>query len=959
MGKSKRTKIRKVIDEIHKPIDVAIIAYVDLLGPISINSDDNEKIRTPSYGGGLYALIIVEGYSKFTFISILQRKSQATREICKFINQMIRVTGRTLIYLNSDGGGEFLNKELYEFLEITGTQLRTTTPNHPQHNGVVERMNGKLMGIARTLMLTSGSPPEMWAEALTHATFLHNMLPLKTIDYETPARRYSNYKFDINGKLKVWGCDAFVVKLLKKRSKIQAVAWKGIYLGFCIQYNAHKVMDSNKNVHRSRDVKVIEDSFSAMKSLTNQSLTHTEDSDSIIIPHENEGSDSITLPHEDEEAEVKESEDESNEEHELEAIGFDQTLPEITLKPEEEYMEDKEELSPQDLQKILNQIAEAGKREKNLITRYGRRVNPRLLMTIQSLNTLREIFHLQQVIAAITHADQSNIQKPISSMAHTKPPPKTYKEAMASEDWEEWREAIHKEYDSLIQNGTWKLIKRQPGMKVLKGKWVLDNKLGDNNQLLRRKARFVIKGYEQVFGIDYNETFSPVVKSKTVRILLILAAKYNMELKHIDFDTAFLNGTLEETIYMEQPEGFVKDGAEYVCTLNKSIYGLKQAARVWYKAIDKLLQELGYKSCSVDPCLYTKLSKNGKLIILSIYVDDTAIAYDKADEEEWNRDKEALAKVYKLKDLGDLQWILNMKVERDRNQKTITLCQKAYIEKMLERFNMKNITPAVNPEKYSNLHKALDGSDGIKLDKEQHSEYRMLIGGLLYAAITTRMDIAHIVGQLSRFLADPHQHQLDAAYHVLRYLSGTSDLGIMFGVSSEESMDAKVSFGSPVSSSQPMTGYSDANWGSDLKDRRSVSGAVVRLWGSPVSWISRRQNTVALSSTEAEYMAIGVVTQEVLWFRMWLREVLGLTITVPIYCDNVSAISMTSHETDHQRTKHIDIRHHFVRDHVVKMDIEMRWITTKDQEADILTKMLPTSRFEDLRDRLLTHCESS
>ena len=976
-GKSRRTIIGKEIDEIHKPITVAIIAFVDLMGPMSGFLEHGGKERIPSLGGGLYALVFVEGYSKFVFVAILQKKSQATREVCKIINQITRTTGRTLMILSTDGGGEFINKELSDFLNMTGTQLKVTTPDHPQHNGVVERMNGKLMATARTLMLTAGAPLEMWAEALIHAAFLHNILPLKTIGYQTPHEKYDNYRFEVNEKLKVWGCDALVLNLPNKQGKAQSKVWYGIHLGWDRKYAAHKVMDSKGKVHRSRDVKLFkENSFTAMRMLKGHDLmeeilesnrpeapayrdleNESDDEDDV------KGFDLEALAEDEKETSIQVAGEDALRHREAKAEDEGNLSTQVAGEDavchreakEEEYIEqEKQQLSPTDLQKILRQIAEAEKREENLKSRYGRRVKPRMLMTIQSLNTKREAFYLHQMIAAINKTDLAEEQPQISSSEpYTKPPPKTYKEAMESEEWKQWTEAIQKEFNSLKENKTWKLVKREPGMKVLKGKWVLDNKLGENNQLLRRKARYVIKGYEQIFGIDYNETFSPVVKSKTVRILLTLAAKYDVELKHIDFDTAFLNGTLEEVIYMEQPEGFVENGAEYVCELNKSIYGLKQAARVWYKAIDRLLKELGYKPCSVDPCLYTKTSKTNHLIILSIYVDDTAIAYNKQDEAEWIKDRETLAENYKLKDLGDLQWILNMKVERDRKRQTITLNQKAYIDGMLERFNMKNTTPVINPEKYSNLHKAMDGSEGIRLNKEQHSEYRMLIGGLLYAAITTRLDISHITGQLSRFLAEPREQHLDAAYHVLRYLSGTNDLGIIFGRVSDETMDAKVTYGSPTSLVKPITGYSDSNWGSDLKDRRSVSGAVVKLWGSPVSWISRRQNTVALSTTEAEYMAIGVVTQEILWFRMWLKEVLGLTITVPVYCDNVSAISMTSHETDHQRTKHIDIRHHFVRDHVIKRDIEMKWITTKDQEADILTKMLPTSRFTELRDRLL------
>ena len=977
-GKSIRKRIHKAISVIYKPIAVAMIAFVDLIGPVSgfVRQPDGKlkRVRTPSLGGGIYILVIVEGFSKLVVTKVLQLKSQATREVCLFINRMRKTTGRTLSVLSSDGGGEFLNKEMYDFIGYTGTQLRTTTPEHPQHNGVVERMNGKLLAITRTLMITSGSPSELWGEAFTHAAFIHNILPLETIDYEIPFVKYCNFQFDVLNDLKTWGCDAHVVHLARKQSKVESKTWVGIYVGWDQSHSAHRIMDSEGKICLSRDVKFNENSFESMKTLNRMKA-----SGNFFIINDPGGWEEKDLEKAD-----SDEENDSNQDF----IGYDslteekevipQTQVEIdadmadenpdeqdkhtgSREPEEHIEQEKyTEKQQKELNKILRRIEAAKERELSLKTRYGRRLKPRLLMSIQTMNTKRELFHLSEILAVVTNVDVTEKDKELLNERMTEPylksPPKSYKEAMASDEKLEWLEAIKKEHESLIQNGTWKLVQRKPGMKILKGKWVLDNKLGSNNQLLRRKARYVIKGYEQIFGIDYSETFSPVVKSKTIRMLLTIAAKFNLELKHIDFDTAFLNGELEEVIFMEQPEGFVENGSQYVCELKKSIYGLKQAARVWYKAIDALLQKLGYKPCAVDPCFYTKVSKTGKRIYLSIYVDDAAIAYEKQDEDEWLNDKTIIGETYKMKDIGDLHWILNMKVERDREKGTITLCQNAYIEGMLERFNLLNITPVVNPEKYSNLHKTLDGSDGVKLDEAGHSEYRMIIGGLLYASITTRVDISHIVGQLSRFLAEPCEHHMDAATHVLKYLAGTKDLGVKFGSIADEVMDAKVTHGSPKSETAPLQTYTDANWGSDLKDRRSVSGTIVKLWGSPVSWISRRQATVALSTTEAEYIAVGVGTQEVLWFRMWLKEVMGLNVTVPIYCDNISAISLTGNETDHQRTKHIDIRHHFVRDHVTKQDIEMRWITTKDQEADILTKMLPTSRFQELRDVLLVHC---
>ena len=516
--------------------------------------------------------------------------------------------------------------------------------------------------------------------------------------------------------------------------------------------------------------------------------------------------------------------------------------------------------------------------------------------------------------------------------------------------------------------------------------------------------------------------------------MLQIVAEDDLELKHIDFDTAFLNGILNEPedIYMEQPEGQeVGDPKLFVCKLIKSIYGLKQASRVWYKSVSKLLIELGWKPSLVDPCFFTKKSKTGNLMYMSLYVDDSGIAYKKCDEQEWLSDKEEIAKTYKIKDIGDMHWMLHMKITRDRKNKTITISQEAYIRSMIDKFKLTNAVSADNPE----LVKSLNVESRL-LNEEEHSTYRSLVGALLYAAIITRIDIAHAVGDLSRYLASPTEHHLHAARHVLKYLKGTIKLGLLFGDrtkvrSIDDASEVKrrkrivikrgeesVKETSPEKSririitlkkkdhnceniasagdqkkiylknkkdqscekaddqhdletsnhvetyvstdydnNKSLLAFTDSDWGGNDRDRRSVTGTIVKYKGSPVSWFSKRQATVALSTTEAEYMAISATVQEALWFRMWMKEVLNEQVKIPVLCDNQGAIKMTKNEGDSQRTKHIDIRHHFIRDHVQKGAIIMKWIATEYQEADILTKRLPTHQFVKLRDKLLVECE--
>jgi hypothetical protein len=286
------------------------------------------------------------------------------------------------------------------------------------------------------------------------------------------------------------------------------------------------------------------------------------------------------------------------------------------------------------------------------------------------------------------------------------------------------------------------------------------------------------------------------------------------------------------------------------------------------------------------------------------------------------------------------------------------LCQEAYVKRIIQQYRMDSAKPATNPEKYSDLNFPLDGTTSIPLSLDQKEYYQSIVGALLYAANTTRVDIAHVVGQLSRFVAAPQEHQLDAAKHVLRYLASTTNYGMIFNGTRTNNQQQLVTVhsnsSSPVSLAQPISAFTDASWGNDLADRRSTTGTVIKYNGNVISWLSKKQDTIALSSTEAEYMALSTATTEVLWYKAWIKEVLGLEITVPIYCDNQSAIEISSNDCYHQRTKHIDIRHHFIRDHITKKHVQVQWVPTTEQQADLLTKMLGTRQFTILRDKLLS-----
>ena len=358
--------------------------------------------------------------------------------------------------------------------------------------------------------------------------------------------------------------------------------------------------------------------------------------------------------------------------------------------------------------------------------------------------------------------------------------PQTYKQAMKSIDAVKWKKAIDDEVDSLTKLGVWKTMACPPGVKPIKSRWVFKIKLDSMNQPVRYKARLVAKGFQQQYGIDYNETFAPVVKLKSIKMVLALAAAMDLELKQLDFDTAFLNATLNEDVYMELPDGVTNHPPGTVCKLIKALYGLKQAPHDWNLDIHKyLIDELDYEQLECDKCIYMKSTSKG-LILLCLYVDDTVIAYPKAIESIWLADKAKIAKKYSIKDIGDCDWILNMKVNRDRANRTITLSQEAYIKKVLENFNHAECRSLTNPCIDADLYLPPAGSDQTPSTSDRQTLYQSIIGSLLYAALTTRPDIAFAVSELSRFNSQATEFHLQAAYHTLRYLAGTTNQGLLF-----------------------------------------------------------------------------------------------------------------------------------------------------------------------------------
>ena len=423
-----------------------------------------------------------------------------------------------------------------------------------------------------------------------------------------------------------------------------------------------------------------------------------------------------------------------------------------------------------------------------------------------------------------------------------------------------------------------------------------------------------------------------------------ITARENNELFQFDYDTAFLNAKLEEDIYVQQPEGFHVGKPNMVWKLNKALYGLKQAPREWNKTVHQLMISIGYRNLISDPCVYLKNSLTGKLILIGLYVDDSVISVHKSDVSEWESDKKKISKTYTIKDLGECHWILNIKVTRDRNNRTIILSQQAYVERIAAGHGLDATRTVSTPATPNDLFLPAPSEQTARLSAEFKVKYQSIMGELLYAANITRPDIAFVVNRLCQFMTSPQEHQLQAANRVMKYLSQTAHYTMTFGASKISPSVSKLS------------AYSDADYAECKQSRRSTSGCLVVYNGDIIHWFSRRQKLVVVSTTEAENIALGEAVKELLWCRSWLTEVFGENFVgaMTVYEDNQATMRLAEHsDMISQRTKHIDIRYHFLREHIASKAIELKWVESKEQLADIFTKSLQGNTFRYIRDKII------
>lgn len=502
--------------------------------------------------------------------------------------------------------------------------------------------------------------------------------------------------------------------------------------------------------------------------------------------------------------------------------------------------------------------------------------------------------------------------------------PTNYEEAKTDQNW---IVAMKEELFMIEKNKTWELVSRPENRKVIGVKWVYRTKLNADGSINKHKARLVVKGYAQIPGVDYSDTFAPVARLDIIRLLLAVAAQKNWKVFQLDVKSAFLNGYLQEEIYVEQPEGYVKEGEEdKVYLLKKALYGLKQAPRAWYSRIDEHLCNLGFAKSPSESTLYVKHNGDDVLII-SLYVDDLLVTGNKACIVE--KFKQEMMEVFEMTDLGLMAFFLGMEIKQSEHE--VFICQKKYAKEILKKFKLGECREMSTP---MNSKEKLCKEDGT--EKIDQAYFRSLVGCLMYLT-ATRPDILNAVSILSRFMHCASEWHLKAAKRVLRYVKGTCDFGIKFTRSKEFKL----------------VGFSDSDWGGSIDDMKSTSGYCFTLGSGIFSWSSKKQEIVAQSTAEAEFVAATSAVNQALWLRKILIDLnLEQEASTEILVDNQAAIAISQNPVFHGKTKHFNIKLFFLRGVQKDGAVTLVYCRTEDQIADVFTKPLSVSKFEFLRSKL-------
>lgn len=875
VGRTRATRIGELI-------------HMDLAGPMETTSFDGKK----------YFLITVDDYSRGIWVEVLTLKSEVVSKIREFNTQFETGYGAKIRGIMADNGTEFVNNDMQRYLKEKGITLYTSVPYTHEQNGVAERAIRTITEGARAMLHASKLPKSLWSVAVKTMAYLRNRSPARANNGITPIERITGQKPDL-AHLRIFGCPVSVAVPKEKRKKWDSRSRMGYMVGYEPYSTGYVVWyPGNRRVDKVRDVVFHEEAVAPAI----PTLYGDED-----IPRNVNQSPNTAVT--------------------MNAPAVSPSTPNPTVQPRlfiriparparvvrgpddqghatiEEVSPDTDKKTGGDGSRLVSDIPDF----QHGTTRSGKQRGE-----IQSLLATEEYSDEAVILSAIL-GDPTNIKDALN---------------LPGEEGEAWERARQAEWQNMIDHDVFgPPTSPPPNTQILKMGTALRT-TRQSGKITKRKVRIVAKGYSQVPGLHFNETYAPVMRWESLRILLTLGAISGLEIRQFDVKSAYLHGVIQEEVWVQQPEGFEVPGKEDLALrLRKALYGTKQGGNQWRKTLEEFMTKtLDWRCSDYDRAVFFKFWDDGTWGIVGFWVDDaTSIGHKKRLLELEN----AFRDRFGLSGEDDAHWILGTAITRDIDRHSISISQKNYIEDIAVKFQVQNSKPCRIP-----IPLGIDFS-ALKNDDEEDEEskdfpYRELIGSLMYAAIASRPDIAHAINKLAQYSSNPSRAHWKLAKRILQFLYHTRERSLILG-----------------GEKPTVYAYADADFAGDTEDRKSTGGYAVFLGNGVVSWSSKKQTIVALSSTEAEYVVLSEATREILWTRRFLEEI-GLKFEGPttIYEDNLGTRAFALDQKSPRRMKHIEVKYHFIKSHIAENTVNVVYMPTSEMTADIFTKFLPPSLYE-------------
>ncbi|KAM5546528.1 hypothetical protein ABKV19_002354, partial [Rosa sericea] len=714
------------------------LLHMDLMGPA----------QSESIGGKSYILVVVDDFSRYTWVNFLKDKTE-TFESFKNLSQRLIIekqsSNTSIVRVRSDNCTKFKNAAFSNYCHELGVSHEFSAPITPQQNGIVERKNRVLLDMARVMLHAAGLSTNFWAEAISTACYTINRVFFRPGTDQTAYELWKGKKPNV-GHFHVFGSPCYILRDREHLGKFDARSDDGVFLGYSLNSRAYRVYNKRTRVvMESINVSIDDQCVKQEESFADPSpfsVTPSQNAEASTEEEEEEILDSIFEP------------------APIQRRGFKQVPKDHSTQDIIGNLTD----GPTTRKKAASQVSSSEVSEENVL----------LCFITENLLSMNVISHFGFV---------SIVE------------PKNIKTALLDDNW---ISAMQDELNQFTRNDVWYLVPRPSKCNVIGTKWIFKNKCDEKGNVIRNKARLVTQGYSQVEGLDFDETFAPVARLESVRLLLSIACHLRFKLFQMDVKTAFLNGFLQEEVYVEQPPGFQDPhNLDHVYRLKKALYGLKQAPRAWYERLSTHLVEKGYTRGSVDKTLFVKRTKND-LIIAQVYVDD--IVFGSTSRYLVKEFQSVMESEFEMSMCGELTFFLGLQVKQIDTG--LFLSQSKYAENLIKKFGLASKKTVTNP--MSTTTKLSEDHDGKSVDP---TLYRSMIGSLLYLT-ASRPDISYSVGVCARFQANPKESHLEAVKRIIRYVSGTVNCGIFY------TFDTNVE----------IAGYSNADWGGNLKDRKSTSG---------------------------------------------------------------------------------------------------------------------------------------